>query len=328
MERFKVGIIGAGHIAQKMAHTLRDMEETEPYAVASRNLENAERFASEWGFTKAYGSYEALADDPEVQLIYIATPHSHHFEQARMCLEKGKPILCEKAFTTNAKEAEALIRLSQEKQVFLTEAIWTHYMPFSKTIRELIDSGTIGRVMMLTANIGYPIAEVERIIKPELGGGALLDIGVYPINFARMLFGTEITKITSACVKGETGVDLQNSITFVYRNQRMAVLQMTAFCANDRQGIISGDKGYIIVDNINNPQQAIVYSTNHEETARYTCPPQITGFEYQVKASIDAIRMGKIETPYMPHAETLRIMQMLDNLRLEWGVCYPMDTRP
>ena len=300
MERFKVGIIGAGHIARKMAHTLRDMEGVEPYAVASRNQENAEGFASEWGFTRAYGSYEDLADDPEVQLIYIATPHSHHFEQARMCLEKGKP-------------------------VFLTEAIWTRYMPFSETLRELVNGGTIGRVMMLTANIGYPIAEKERIAKPELCGGALLDIGVYPINFARMLFGSEITGITSACVKGETGVDLQSSITFVYRDHRMAVLQMTAFCANDRQGVISGDKGYIIVDNINNPQLAVVYSVNHEEVARYTCPPQITGFEYQVQASIDAIREGKIETPCMPHAETLHIMQMLDDLRSEWGVRYPMD---
>ena len=203
MERFKVGIIGAGHIARKMAHTLRDMEGVEPYAVASRNQENAEGFACEWGFTRAYGSYEDLADDPEVQLIYIATPHSHHFEQARMCLEKGKPVLCEKAFTANAEQAETLIRLSKEKQVFLTEAIWTRYMPFSETLRELVDGGTIGRVMMLTANIGYPIAEKERIAKPELCGGALLDIGVYPINFARMLFGSEITGITSACVKGE-----------------------------------------------------------------------------------------------------------------------------
>ena len=151
MERFKVGIIGAGHIARKMAHTLRDMEGVEPYAVASRNQENAEGFACEWGFTRAYGSYEDLADDPEVQLIYIATPHSHHFEQARMCLEKGKPVLCEKAFTANAEQAETLIRLSKEKQVFLTEAIWTRYMPFSETLRELVDGGTIGRVMMLTA---------------------------------------------------------------------------------------------------------------------------------------------------------------------------------
>ena len=325
MDTVKIGIIGTGWIAEKMAITLEGMEGVEAYAVASRQLQTACDFADRWGFTRAYGSYEEMLDDEEVELVYIATPHSHHFEHARMSLLKGKAVLCEKAFTANARQAEELLNLAKEKELFITEAIWTRYMPFSETLRELVDGGTIGRVMMLTANIGYPIAEKERIAKPELCGGALLDIGVYPINFARMLFGSEITGITSACVKGETGVDLQSSITFVYRNHRMAVLQMTAFCANDRQGVISGDKGYIIVDNINNPQLAVVYSVNHEEVARYTCPPQITGFEYQVQASIDAIREGKIETPCMPHAETLHIMQMLDDLRSEWGVRYPMD---
>lgn len=325
MENFKVGIIGAGHIARKMAHTLRDMEGAVPYAVASRNLENAQGFAGEWGFWQAYGSYEELMNDPEVGLIYIATPHSHHYEQARMCIEAGKPVLCEKAFTANYREAYALIQFAKERNVFISEAMWTRYMPFSKTICEVVESGVIGKPMMLTANIGYPIAEKERMAKPELCGGALLDIGVYPINFASMVFGKEIAGITSACVKGKTGVDLQNSITFIFQNHRMAVMQMTAFCANDRQGIISGDRGYVIVDNINNPQQAVVYSVFHEEIARYTCPPQITGFEYQVQASIDAIRRGDIETPFMPHAETLRIMRILDDLREEWGVVYPND---
>ena len=327
MEKFKVGIIGAGHIACKMAQTLCEMEGVEPYAVASRNYENAQGFADEWGFTRAYGSYDDLVNDPEVELIYIATPHSHHYEQARMCLEKGKPVLCEKAFTANAREAESLFKLAKEKQVFITEAIWTRYMPFSQTLRELVNSGTLGRVMMLTASIGYPVSGKERIYNLNLCGGALLDIGVYPINFALMLFGNEITGITSACVKGTTGVDLQNSITFVYKNHRMAALQMTAFCSNDRQGIISGDKGYIIVDNINNPQEAVVYSANHEEISRHYCPPQITGFEYQVQASIDAIRQGKIETPYMPHSETLRVMRLLDDLRYEWGIRFPADDR-
>lgn len=328
MEKLKVGIIGAGHIARKMAYTLNAMEDAEPYAVASRNLENAQGFADEWKFAKAYDSYDELINDPEVELIYIATPHSHHYAQARMCLERGKPVLCEKAFTANVREAEALIRLAREKKVFLTEAMWTRYMPFSQTIRDVVDNGEIGRVMMLTAGIGYPIHWKERIAKPELCGGALLDIGVYPINFALMTFGTDLSGITSACVKGPSGVDLQSSITFLYRNHRLAVLHMTAFCANDRLGIISGDKGYLIVDNINNPQQAIVYSANHEEIGCYVCPPQITGFEYQVRASAEAIRHGQIETPYMPHEETLRVMHILDDLRSEWGVRFPMDDQP
>lgn len=324
-QKLKVGILGAGHIAQKMATTLMGMKEAELYAVAARELSRAEQFADEFHAQKAYGNYEALADDPDIDLIYIATPHSHHFGPARMCLLKGKPVLCEKAFTANAREAEELIRIAQEKQVFLAEAIWTRYMPFSRTIRELTESGIIGKPMMLTASLGYPIAHKERIVRLELCGGALYDLGVYPINFALMTFGNDLEKITSTCMKNEAGVDMQNSITFTYRDGRMAVMQTTAFCASDRQGIISGDKGYLVIDNINNPQQAVVYNTDHQETGRYTCPPQITGFEYQVLEAAEAIRQGAIEPASMPHAETLRVMRMLDSLRQEWSIRFPMD---
>lgn len=324
-QKLKVGILGAGHIAQKMATTLMGMKEAELYAVAARELSRAEQFANEFHAQKAYGNYEALADDPDIDLIYIATPHSHHFGPARMCLLKGKPVLCEKAFTANAREAKELIRIAQEKQVFLAEAIWTRYMPFSRTIRELTESGIIGKPMMLTASLGYPIAHKERIVRLELCGGALYDLGVYPINFALMTFGNDLEKITSTCMKNEAGVDMQNSITFTYRDGRMAVMQTTAFCASDRQGIISGDKGYLVIDNINNPQQAVVYNTDHQETGRYTCPPQITGFEYQVLEAAEAIRQGAIEPASMPHAETLRVMRMLDSLRQEWGIRFPMD---
>lgn len=324
-QKLKVGILGAGHIAQKMATTLMGMKEAELYAVAARELSRAEQFADEFHAQKAYGNYEALADDPDIDLIYIATPHSHHFGPARMCLLKGKPVLCEKAFTANAREAEELIRIAQEKQVFLAEAIWTRYMPFSRTIRELTESGIIGKPMMLTASLGYPIAHKERIVRLELCGGALYDLGVYPINFALMTFGNDLEKITSTCMKNEAGVDMQNSIIFTYRDGRMAVMQTTAFCASDRQGIISGDKGYLVIDNINNPQQAVVYNTDHQETGRYTCPPQITGFEYQVLEAAEAIRQGAIEPASMPHAETLRVMRMLDSLRQEWGIRFPMD---
>lgn len=324
-QKLKVGILGAGHIAQKMATTLMGMKEAELYAVAARELSRAEQFADEFHAQKAYGNYEALADDPDIDLIYIATPHSHHFGPARMCLLKGKPVLCEKAFTANAREAEELIRIAQEKQVFLAEAIWTRYMPFSRTIRELTESGIIGKPMMLTASLGYPIAHKERIVRLELCGGALYDLGVYPINFTLMTFGNDLEKITSTCMKNEAGVDMQNSITFTYRDGRMAVMQTTAFCASDRQGIISGDKGYLVIDNINNPQQAVVYNTDHQETGRYTCPPQITGFEYQVLEAAEAIRQGAIEPASMPHAETLRVMRMLDSLRKEWGIRFPMD---
>ena len=325
-ERNNVAILGTGHIAAKMAATLQQMKDVNCYAVASREQIRAEAFAKEWGFKKACGSYEELAADPHVDLVYIATPHSHHYEHARLCILNGKAVLCEKAFTANARQAEALLQLAKERNVFITEAIWTRYMPFSHTIRELVFNGSIGRPHMLTANLGYPIAYKERIAKPELCGGALLDIGVYPINFARMIFGTGIDDIQSHCAKNNYGVDIQESISFRYANGNMAVMQLTASCANDRQGIISGEKGYIVVDNINNPQQAAIYDSDHQLVKIYDCPSQISGYEYEVQASIDALRRGQLETAAMPHAETLEIMHLLDRLRQQWGVVYPADT--
>ena len=318
MEKFNVGIIGAGHIAEKMAFTLNRMEDAAAYAVASRSLEKAENFASAHGVEKAYGSYEELLDDPQVDLVYVATPHSLHLRHVKMCLEKGRPVLCEKAFMLNRAEAEEAIRLSEEKDVFLAEAIWTRYMPFRKTVRDVIDSGRIGRPMMLTAHLGYPVVHKERIINPALGGGALLDLGVYVVNFALMMFGDGISGISSTCIKADTGVDLQESITFTWPDGKMAVMQATALCASERQAIICGDKGYIILDNINNPLKAEIWSAGHVLEETLHAPEQITGFEYQVRACISAIREGRIETDFMPHSETLRVMELMDTVRTRW----------
>ena len=166
---FRVGIIGAGHIAALMAETVRRMPDAHLYAIASRSLEKAREFQDKWGVEKAYGSYEELIQDPDVDLIYIATPHSHHYEQVRSCLLHDKAVLCEKTFTANKAQAEDLVALARERKVFLGEAIWTRYMPFSKEIVRLVHSGElIGRPYMLTANLGYPIEDKERIRKPDL----------------------------------------------------------------------------------------------------------------------------------------------------------------
>lgn len=324
-KKTRIGIIGCGWIAEKMAITLQGMEKVEAYAIASRDLNKAESFAKEWNFTRAYGSYEEMLDDERVDLVYIATPHSHHYAHTRLSLQKGKPVLCEKAFTANAKEAEELFRLAKEKNLFLTEAIWTRYMPLSRTICELVANGAVGKPQFLTANLCYPNYHKERMHKPELAGGALLDLGVYTLNFAAMVFGTDIIRTTSACIKTDTGVDAQNSITLEYADGKMAVLCSSQMAKSDRQGIISGDKGFMIVDNINNPQKVSVYDSDYQLTAVYNCPPQITGYEYQVYASIEALENGWLESPFMPHQETLRIMRQMDELRKEWGVIYPSD---
>lgn len=322
---YKIGIIGCGHIAEKMAVTLASMDCTDTYAVASRNIDKARNFADKWGFAKAYGSYEELAADNDVDLIYIATPHSHHYEHVRMCIEKGKPVLCEKSFTSNTSQAKELLRLSEEKNVFVTEAIWTRYMPLSVKMQELLKKDVIGTPYMLTANIGYAINDKERIISPELAGGALLDIGVYTLNFAAMAFGDDIQRTHSVCSKFETGVDSQESITLLYNDGKMASLQATAFAVTDRSGVISGDKGYMIVENINNPECIKVFDKKYNLISEYKAPEQITGFEYQVMASIEAIENGWIESPYMPHRETIRIMEQMDELRKKWGVVFPWE---
>ena len=325
MKKYKIGIIGAGHIAQKMACTLAAMEETECYAIASRNQAKADNFASENGFRKAYGSYAELVNDTLVDMIYIATPHAMHYEQAMMCLQMGKPVLCEKAFTANAQQAEKLILFAHQQNVFITEAIWTRYMPLSATITQLVRNGIIGQPSLLTANLGYAMRHKERLTSLELAGGALLDVGVYTLNFATMVFGTDIESTNSVCQKTETGADAQNSITLRYSDNKMAILASSMYANTDRMGIISGDKGHLIVDNINNPQSVKIFDNKYCQVDEYKAPKQISGYEYEVKACIDAIEHGWIESPYMPHAETLRIMRQMDGLRKEWGIRYPFE---
>ena len=322
---FKVGIIGAGWIADKMAEALSPLSDYCVYAIASRSLEKAAAFAERWNVPKAYGSYEEMLDDKDVDLVYIATPHSHHFPHTMLALEHGKHVLVEKAFTANAQEAEVLIRTAREKGLFITEAIWTRYMPLSHKVKEIMESGIIGEPRLLTATLCYMMEFKERILRPDLCGGALLDLGVYALNFARMYFGTDIVRTVSNCQLGETGMDMQECISLCFADGKMANLQAGALCLNDRQGIINGTEGYIRVDNINCPELIEVYR-NYELVARYERPADmVNGYEYQVYECRRCIEEGLQESPMMPHEETLSIMRQMDALRKEWGVVYPMD---
>lgn len=322
---FKVGIIGAGWIAEKMAAALAPLEDYCVYAIASRSIEKAQSFAERWNVAKAYGSYEEMVADEEVDLVYIATPHSHHFPHAMLALKAGKPVLVEKAFTANEAEAQELIETAHSKGLFITEAIWTRYMPLSHKIKEIMESGIIGEPRVLTATLCYMMEFKERILRPDLCGGALLDLGVYVLNFARMYFGTDIVRTVSNCHVGPTGIDLQECISLSFANGKMANLQAGTLCLNDRQGIINGTEGYIRVDNINCPELVEVYR-NYELVARYEKPEDmVNGYEYQVMEARRCIEAGLLESPMMPHEETLSIMKQMDALRKEWGVVYPMD---
>lgn len=324
---FNVGIMGSGNIAGIMAGTINKMKNVRVYAVASRQQVHADVFAGKYGCKKAYGSYADLVADKKVDLIYVATPHSEHYENVKMCLEAGKPVLCEKAFTLNAAQAEELVRIAAEHKVFLAEAMWTRYMPMLTTIREVIGSGIIGEPKTLTANLGYVISSKERLTNLALGGGALLDVGVYTINFALMIFGHNISKIASCCTFTETGVDEQNAICLQYYDGKVANLNSSMVSLSDRQGIIYGTKGFAVVENINNFESIAVYDRQYKKVASYKCPKQISGYEYEVEACIEAIKCGQIECAQMPHSETLRVMRIMDEIRSQWGMKYPCEAR-
>ena len=324
---FNVGIMGSGNIAGIMAGTINKMKNVRVYAVASRQQVHADVFAGKYGCKKAYGSYADLAADKKVDLIYVATPHSEHYENVKMCLEAGKPVLCEKSFTLNAAQAEELVRIAAEHKVFLAEAMWTRYMPMLTTIREVIGSGIIGEPKTLTANLGYVISSKERLTNLALGGGALLDVGVYTINFALMIFGHNISKIHSCCTFTETGVDEQNAICLQYYDGKVANLNSSMVSLSDRQGIIYGTKGFAVVENINNFESTSVYDRQYKKVASYKCPKQISGYEYEVAACIEAIKCGQIECAQMPHSETLRVMRIMDEIRSQWGMKYPCEVQ-
>lgn len=321
----RVGIIGTGWIAEKAALTLNGLTECEAYAVGSRSLETAEAFAAKWKIAKAYGSYSDLIADPDVDLVYVGTPHSHHFDVTRDALLAGKPCLVEKAFMANYKQAAAIVRLAQERRVFLAEAIWTRYQPAVGMIRDLISSGRIGTPRLVTATLGYSMGEKPRIMRPDLCGGALLDLGVYALNFVRMFFPADIVSIESQCVKSATGMDLTNAISLVLADGVLCNLQSSASCVGDNIGVIAGTEGNLIIDNINNPQTITVNGPDRTYVETLRVPRQITGYEYEFQACRQALLEGILEPREMPHDETLYIMQLMDSLRLKWGVKYPMD---
>ena len=318
----KIGIIGAGGIARHMAKTLNQMQGVTCYAIASRTLEKAQEFAKIHQIENAYGSYEELVKDEQVDLVYIATPHNYHYEQALLCLEHNKPVLCEKAFMLNAKQAKEVICKAEEKNVFVAEAIWTRYLPSRTLVQEVIDSGEIGEITTITANFGAKIQHIQRITDPSLAGGVLLDLGVYLMAFATMFLGTEVEEVQSVCTKFDTGVDATNSIILKYKDEKQVLLHSNATAVTDKKGIIYGTKGYIVANDFNNITSIDVYEG---ETLKRSIeiPAQITGFEYQVEAAIAAIKEGKIECAQAPHEVSIRVMELMDECRKQWGLVYP-----
>lgn len=333
MAQVNVAILGAGRIARHMADTLTRMAQDEryrdlvaPYAVASRDGGRAAEFAAKYGFPVSFGSYGDLLSDPNVDLVYIATPHNFHAEQAISCMRAGKGVLVEKAFGANVEQTRAMLDVSDETGMLCTEAIWTRYMPSRAMIDDIIASGAIGEVQAIEANLCYPTTAKARITDPALAGGALLDVGVYPINFIDMIMhNAPIARIESSMQPFETGVDAHDSMTFYYENGVVATAQSSILCHSDRMGSVWGTKGYLTCRNINNVESIDVFDGGHTVAAHYDVPAQLTGYEYEVASAARAVLDGRTECDEMPHSDTLRIMELMDSLRADWGLVYPFE---
>ena len=320
-----VGIIGAGHIAEKAARTLAAMTDAKCLAIGSRDLEKARAFAENFDIPRAYGSYDELLADPDVDLVYIALPHSLHYEWARRAVLAGKPCLVEKSFMMNARQAREILSLARERGVLVAEAIWTRYLPIIEKAKEILASGVIGQPRTITSSLAYNVAHKERVLKPELGGGALLDLGVYNITFVRMFGGAPISHITSHCVKFPTGTDASETIVLELENGVLATLDISGVCQGDNISVIAGETGYLVFNDTIHPTKITLMRKDHIVEQVWEVPLEITGFEYEFRACRDALAAGALELPQMPHTEIIYVMELMDRLRSLWGVHFPTD---
>ncbi|HVU10915.1 MAG TPA: Gfo/Idh/MocA family oxidoreductase [Phototrophicaceae bacterium] len=325
-EKIRWGILGTGNIAHKFATGLCAADDAELVAVGSRTQEAADRFGDEFGAPRRHASYEALASDPGVDAIYISTPHPFHQPNTILCLENGKAVLCEKPFAINTGEAQTMIDLARSKHLFLMEAMWTRYTPVLVKVRELLDAGAIGDVRMLTADFGFrtDLNPKGRLFDLELGGGALLDVGIYPLSLASMIFG-EPSKMVSVAHLGETGADEQNAILFQYPQGEIAMLSSATRTSMPQEAVIMGTQGTIRLPPEWWHPQSFTLARPNRAPETFALPFRANGYEYEAMEVGDCLRAGKLESDVMPLAETLTLMRQMDVIRAEWGLVYPVE---
>lgn len=324
--RIRWGILGTGKIAHQFATALRRLPAAELLAVGSRSLEAATRFAEKFNIGRRYKSYAELVSDPEVEVIHVATPHSCHAENTQLALKAGKAVLCEKPFTINAAQAREVIGLARDRKLFLMEAMWTRCFPLMAKLRELLSSGAIGETRQLTADFGFraEYKDESRLFGPEFGGGALLDVGVYPVSLASLLFGTP-TRIVSTANLGPTGVDEEAAMILTHPGGQLAILHTAIRLETAQEAIIIGTQGRI---RIHSPWWRPVSMTLAHEgktDEQFDFPLEGNGYEYEAQEVMDCLRSGKLESPVMPLEESVSIMRTLDAIRAQWGLKYPME---
>jgi predicted dehydrogenase len=320
------GILGTGKIARAMANGLRDAPGAQLVAVASRSSAGAQAFGTEFGIERCHGAYQALADDPGVDVIYIATPHTLHAENALMCLAAGKHVVCEKPFTMNAREAQAVVDLAREKKLFLMEAMWSRFLPAVQEARRIIASGEIGVVRQVQADIGFVahFPPEHRMFNPELGGGALLDVGIYPLSMAAFFLGP-VSQLQALAELGATGVDEQVVFSLLHAGGGTASCACSLRAQTPTEMTISGSLGRIRLPNrFYKPDHLIVETLDGER--RVVAAPYLgNGYAHEAIEAVRCIRAGLLESPVMPPAESVALMHNLDTMRGQIGLVYRAD---
>jgi predicted dehydrogenase len=326
VDKIRWGILSTGWIAKKFAEGLSVLPDAEIVAVGSRAQETADAFGEKFGVPHRHASYEALADDPAVDVVYIGTPHPFHKDNSLLCLEAGKAVLCEKPFTINAGEAKEVIALAREKGLFLMEAMWSRYIPIIVKLRELLAEGVIGEMRMLTADLGFrsEFDPKSRLFDPELGGGALLDVGIYPISFASMVLGTP-SRTASLATMGRTGVDELAGLVFGYDGGQLAILHTGLRADTVIEATVMGTKGKIRVHSPWFYGTTLTLSVEGRDDEVISLPYEGNGYNFEAAEVMRCLRQGKLESEVMPLDETLAIMQTLDAIRAQWGFKYPME---
>ena len=323
MDKIRWGILGPGRIATRFMTDLVKLDDAALGAVGSRSQERAEAFASQYGGARAHGSYAGLAQDPDVDIIYVATPHPFHEEHTQLCLENGKAVLCEKPMGISAAQVRRMVTSARDNGAFLMEAMWTRFLPVTRQVCRWIADGRIGEARMLTADFGFrsPWNPEGRLLNPALAGGALLDVGVYVAAFAHMVFGQAPVEVQAAGHLGETGVDEQTAMLLRFAGGQIALLSCAVRTASPHSARIDGTEGSIHIP-------AFWHSTTAELRPQGSEPITTEGemgYQFEAAEAMDCLRAGKVESEIMPLSESIDIAETLEQARRQIGLRYPME---
>ena len=325
MKQFNWGILAPGRIANKFAEGLAVIPDAIRYAVGSRDIGRAKDFADKFGFEKTYGSYAELAEDPNVDIIYVATPHTFHEEAAILCLKNGKAVICEKPFAVNERQAERMIQCARDNNVFLMEAMWTRFLPVMVKLRELLDGNVIGKVGLVSADFGFRsnLNPEGRLFNPALAGGSLLDVGVYNLSMCNMVYKQEPKSVKSQMRIGSTGVDEECSVMLQYEEGQSALLFSAIRLASRHDAIIVGEMGRIEIPSYWHGTNLKVEAKDLNE--EFHLPFEASGYQFEALEVMNCLEKGLKESPLMSQQDSLNIVRTMDLIRKENKLRYPCD---